>query len=386
MRRDPGLDAARAVAMLGVLLAHVALPYMATEIGWAIRDQSSNQAVDLLVWTARQWLMPLFFLVAGWLGARSALRAGLGALLRQRARRLVLPLALFLVPISYAMNALWRWGRTLVPYEAMAAPVPKLEPSEISVTLGHLWYLWYLILLTLAGAAIAAAWRLAPAAWRSAVGRAVLVVDRGGWTAPLLAVPTCALLAATGQLQTDTPLRYTPDPIILAYFGLFYAWGWGLGAVDASREVPPPRRGAIQLACAAAVIAALVPALIDSVDGARPGVPALFGAALSSWLLVNGVLDVCRRWAEPPAVVHRLAAASFWIYVVHLPLVIVLSIAASQVAAPGPLEFVAITALALASCYGTFVLVRPTPLGALFTERAPRATPAPTDHAATARP
>ena len=143
MRRDPGLDAARALATLGVVVAHAALSYLTTPIGWAVRDTSSARVVDLLVWTARQFLMPTFFLLSGWLGALALERVGAAALLRHRARRLVVPLALFLVPMSLAMNGLWDWGRALDGRDAVAAPVPALRGSRLPITLGHLWYLYY---------------------------------------------------------------------------------------------------------------------------------------------------------------------------------------------------------------------------------------------------
>lgn len=364
MRRDPALDAARAIAMLGVLLLHASLPYLSTPIGWAIRDTSTSRAVDLLAWSARQLLMPTFFLVSGWLGARTVQRAGLSALIGHRARRLVIPLAIFVVPMSLAMESLWRWGRSLVPRGDVPDPVPALTASELPITLGHLWYLYYLIALTALAALATAAWRRAPAGWRTAHARAVAAIDRVGLAAPLAAVPTALVLARADQLQLDTPLHFAIDPLILAFFGGFFAWGWWLGGAALA---PPSRaRGPLQLAAAAAVIAALVPALVDSVGGARPTAPALAGAALSSWLLVAGLLDVCRRWRRPPAALTTLAIASYWIYVVHLPIVIVLAIGASQLAAPGALELLAIAAVALAASLASFALVRRTPLGRLF--------------------
>ncbi len=371
MRRDPGLEAARALAMLGVVLLHAGVAYMTTPIGWAIRDTSTARAADLLVWSGRQFLMPTFFLLSGWMCGRNLARLGAGAVVRQRARRLVLPLLLFLLPMSLAMNALWRWGRALQPRDDVAAPVPALATSELAVTLGHLWYLYYLIALTVLALLAAAAWRHAPARVRHGWTRAVHAVDRRGLTAPLLAVPTAGLLAAGGQLQLDTPLGFALDPLILAYFGAFFAWGWWLGD-----GTTPPRRARAPLAflAAAGVIALLVPPLIASVDGARPSGWALYAAALSSWLLVTALVDGCRRWQGPPAALGYLALASFWTYLVHLPLVVLLQLGAARLHAPGPLELVVIVAITLAASLGSFALVRATALGRLVADRTPSAT------------
>lgn len=368
MRRDPGLDAARALATLGVVVAHAALSYLTTPIGWAVRDTSSAGAVgsagavDLLVWTARQFLMPTFFLLSGWLGARTLERVGAAAVLRHRARRLVLPLALFVVPMSLAMNGLWDWGRALDGRDAVAAPVPALRGSTLPITLGHLWYLYYLIGLTVLAVAASAAWRRAPAGWQRGRERAVSALDRAGLTAPVLAVATAGLLALGGKLQLDTPLGFALDPLILAYFGGFFGWGWWL-AKDAA--TPPPWRAPSSLLAAAGVIGLLVPALEASVSGAAPTTGPLYASALASWLLVTALLDACRRWQRPPAVLGYLALASFWTYLVHLPLVVLLQLGASRVHAPGPLEYVVIVAVALAASLGSFALIRRTALGRL---------------------
>jgi glucans biosynthesis protein C len=365
--RDPGLDAARALATIGVIFAHGLASYLTTAIGWAVRDTSRSQVADLLIWTARQFLMPTFFLLSGWLGARSLARMGAAALVRHRARRLALPLVIFLVPMSLAMNGLWDWGRALAGRDPVSAPVPALSPSSLPVTLGHLWYLYYLIMLTLLALAAAAAWRRAPATWQAAHQRAVSAIDRSGLAAVVCAVPTAVCLAVGDQLQLDTPLDFVPDVLNLCYFGGFFAWGWWLGGGWLARDpaVPGRARAPVSVAVASGLIALLVPPLIASVDGARPPAWALGAAALSSWLLVTAVVDACRRWRRPPAALRPIAVASFWTYLVHVPLLILLQLGASRLHLPGPLEYVAICLLALGGSLASFALIRRTPVGRL---------------------
>lgn len=360
--RDAGLDAARALCTLGVVIAHATISYLTTPIGWAIRDGSQAQVADLSVWTFRQFLMPAFFLLSGWLGGRTFARLGPHALVVHRARRLVVPLALFLVPVSMAMNGLWNWGRACARRDAVAETVPAFQASTLPVTLGHLWYLYYLIWLTAGAVVVAAAWRRAPARWRAQWGALVGAVDRRGLTALVLTGPTAIWLTLGHKLQLDTPLDFVPDLLILAYFGTFFAWGWWLGPVAGA---VPRWRAPIAYLAAAGAIAALVPPLIASVDGAAPPAWALGLAALSSWLLVTGLIDACRAWRAPPAWLGRFAVGSFWTYVVHLPLVVLLQLGAAQLDLPGVLEVLAIVAIALAASLGSFALIRRTWLGRL---------------------
>ena len=59
--------------------------------------------------------------------------------------------------------------------------------------------------------------------------------------------------------------------------------------------------------------------------------------------------------AHPRKDLGRCADDSLWIYVAHLPLVVLLQLGAAQLAAPGPLEYLAIAAIALA---GSALLAR----------------------------
>ena len=110
MARHAGLDATRTVAILLVVALHAAVSFMVTPIGWAIQDRSQFVGVDLVVWILRAFGIPLFFWLAGY-AARALLdRQGGWGYARNRALRIVLPLALAVVPCSLAIDRLWEWG------------------------------------------------------------------------------------------------------------------------------------------------------------------------------------------------------------------------------------------------------------------------------------
>src|SRR4051812_26851449 len=126
MPRDTGLDAARAIAMLLVVATHGALAFMVTPIGWAIQDRSRHLGVDLYVWIVRAFAMPTFFWLSGYF-SRAVMQGGLRGFVRHRATRILLPLAIALVPISLVLGALWDWGREVGARASVAANIPKLK-------------------------------------------------------------------------------------------------------------------------------------------------------------------------------------------------------------------------------------------------------------------
>src|SRR5262249_55803114 len=132
--RDPGLDAARAFAMLLVVALHAAIPFMATPIGWAIEDDTYLEAVDLFVWVGHAFLMPVFFWLAGYFARIVVERDGVAAFVRARLVRVAVPFAVAVVPCSLALHAMWDWA------DHRRAVVDNLPSTALAITLLHLCY------------------------------------------------------------------------------------------------------------------------------------------------------------------------------------------------------------------------------------------------------
>ena len=223
----------------------------------------------------------------------------------------------------------------------VAEPVSQLRGSSIPITLAHLWFLYYLLAISLAALAIAMV----------RLPRSVAIIDwivarplRALAIAPL---PAWACLVAAGKLQLDTPLgfaRSAGDAVVRVVLRV------GLVARIAARRARRARgRGAdCTLAIAVVATAAATPALLDSRDGARPGLVATAICALGSWAWVMALVGGARRWLpDAPRVLDRCARDSLWIYITHLPLVVLAQVGAAALAAPGAIEYVAIAAIAL---------------------------------------
>lgn len=363
-----GFDVARALAMLLIVLGHALLPFMQTPIGWAVHDRSRHIAVDLWVWTCHAFLMPEFFLLAGFFARITVARAGLARFFRQRLQRVLVPLAVLLVPVSAAMSALWDWGKELTHGVRAATPaeLPVLRASRLPVTLAHLWYLYYLLAISLVAAALVLMWRRLPPRWqeraRAGARRSIASV----WAPLGLAVPAAGMLGLAGKLQLDTPLSFALDPWIAGFHGLFFAAGWALEA-RADLLARFARHAPVHLFTAFISLALLIPWVNESAAAAtatRPPLPALYLSALLSWLLVTGFLGLCLRATRPRPWLRFLAGSSYWCYVTHLPLVVLLQVVLWRAALPGPIKLAVILGTTLTACLVTYRYgVRDTRLG-----------------------
>ena len=353
--RRPGLDAARALAVGLVIGVHALLPFMETPVGWAIRDRPRHELVDLTVWVARSFVLPAFFWLSGFLSRAIVERRGLADFIRQRIARVGIPLLLLVWPNSAALGALWDAGRALQPRPPVAAQLPQLRGTGLVVSLGHLWFLYYLLVVSAGAVVLVLASRAAKRAFVGSGGLPTVAHARAPGRSPALlgplavALPLSALLGCARKLQLDTPLSFAVDPVIALAFGLFFAWGWRVqGRPDELSALG--QRAWVFLFLAAPLLAVIIPSLRESAavpvpsavaaDFGGPRLTALAASGAFSALTTAAFLGICiRQVTQRSRAVEFLARASYFCYLVHLPLLVALQIALARWAGPATLKF-----------------------------------------------
>ena len=104
--RRTDLDALRGFAMaLGIVL-HACLSFVPSP--WPVQDREQCKWFFLVYAVIHCFRMPLFFILSGFFTMFMIHRYGLGGMLRQRAWRIVLPLALAMATIVPVSNMLYR--------------------------------------------------------------------------------------------------------------------------------------------------------------------------------------------------------------------------------------------------------------------------------------
>jgi glucan biosynthesis protein C len=161
------IDWLRVIAMLGVFVLHCTR-FFCTE-GWQLKVPASEQSEILGIvrdFTLGVWLMPLFFLVAGFAARYSLRRRTAGQYLVERVKRILIPLYtvgmfVLVVPQNYFQSftdgrtteTFWQWLPSY--YLPLPARVFSLKDYRDPVNLvpytfsGHLWFLQLLFVILL---------------------------------------------------------------------------------------------------------------------------------------------------------------------------------------------------------------------------------------------
>jgi peptidoglycan/LPS O-acetylase OafA/YrhL len=193
-----------------------------------------------------------------------------------------------------------------------------------------------------------------------------------------------ALLPAESWLIDPQGNSFVPRPNALAYYVLFFGLG---GALCAHRDlVAQISRNAwpwAACAAAAALPAGSLYALRNSAEaGSSPAVhlAAMSVYAIATWTALIALIGLANRYlTQPRPALRYMADSSYWIYLSHLPVMVLLIAAVDATTlGTGPL-FLLVTVGSLAFSLITYpLLVRYTAVGRMLNgprERSRRLTP-----------
>ena len=364
--RYHALDGMRAAMMLLGIYLHVAVAY-ATIGGWPYKQAALTPSLNVTITGIHIFRMPAFYMMAGFFAALLYARRGWRAAAANRLSRIGVPFVvgwLILFPLVVALIAVGKGG--LGPLVAGLPPAPwwtRLHPM-------HLWFLEYLLVLyVLALAAVPAVGAL-PAAWRMAFNRLFrwAVATPGGLV--VLALPSGLALLPMRWAGLDDPPSFVPLPHIVIAYAIPFAVGWLLHR-NADLLEALQRRAWDNAVLAAVATTLYFTLLYDQPDHGAAFVAKCAAHAVAMWSIIFGVTGLFLRYLRGHNAVWRyLCDASYFLYIAHMPVIIVLQLALAPLDVPPllkvPVVLVAATAILIVLYHYT---VRPTFIGAALNGR-----------------
>lgn len=390
-KRVDALDATRAFALILGVIFHASLSFSPYFMGWAVQDVSTSAFVADFIQISHSFRMETFFLLAGFLSHGLYHRKGAGAFIRSRAIRLGVPFVFGWFLLKPLVISGWVMGSASMRgdydfWAAIRAGFASLQTLPQGLfTRTHLWFLYYLLLITafmLVGRGIAARVLGQTRAEHPGLLRAprldaaVAWFADSPWALVVLIPPTAVALWFMTYWGMDTPDQtLRPHWPVLVVYGGFFSLGW----LFARRPGLILRFGRLTVFRAALALGSGYAVLKLGAIQADPGHPNYFGAhvgftlcyATLMWTLVALTLGVLQKLMDRPRpLIRYLADSSYWMYLLHLPIVVWLQVAVAEVNVhwAGKLAFVSLATIAL-SLVTYDLFVRATWVGVLLNGR-----------------
>ena len=350
-QRYYGLDFIRASMLLLGVVVHVAASFIEGPAGaeWPYHDPDPTLWAGIIVLVIHIFRMPAFFVMAGFFAALIQDRAGLIAFARNRFLRIALPFVvgwvlLFpIVNISFLIGIMRAFGSDADAQTVKAAiAVATLSNPWTNPQLIHLWFLYYLLMLYAIVLIIVPISRFAPTSVRTLVAQCIQAFMHGRLRlllVPILAAVTWLTMLPMKMPSIDTPSTFMPSWHVLVCYGFFFAVGWAMflqrGMIDSLKAWAGTRMicGLIALIVSLALAASWFGSLFSGNDIASPEMQSLLlwsqaAIAITVWLLIFGGVGLAERMMRRPrSIVRYMCDSSYWIYLVHLPICVLVVVA-----------------------------------------------------------
>lgn len=354
------LDAVRAFALLLGIVFHASLSFVPFFIGWAVMDVSTSGVVSQFVLISHSFRMELFFLIAGFFSHMTFQSKGAHNFLRSRLVRIAIPFAIGWFALRPLLVSGWIMGSESMRGEANIfaslqsgfATLGQLPTGLFTGT--HLWFLYYLLLMTfgilglrhLVGLNSSLQQGLSQLA-----DKTVRWFSRSRLGILAAAIPTSACLWFMAHWGMDTPDKtLIPNTPVLLIYGGFYLFGWLLQRQAPLIDQFSSLSWCKVIFCVLAIIASLLLANFE----AKPNHPQyivlkggfVYSYAVMMWSLISLTIGVFKHiFHRPNSVVRYIADASYWLYLIHLPIVIWLQITFAELPMHWSFKLAAISAL-----------------------------------------
>lgn len=371
-QRIHGLDALRAIAMLLGVLLHAASGYRVEQVDYWIHDEQYNSIVfDFFYFFIHSFRMPLFFLIAGFFSRFLYFRSGEKAFIKNRWRRIGIPFLIGLITIV---------PLSMLPFNFYIFYYKQHLSWDVSIQksirqlfgrngTAHLWFLYDLLMFY---TGVILVMRLKNIAFFNKIFNKIseswdrLNLRRYYWIF-LFSIPIWLILLNDPLLfvRSDTELIPSHFSFIFFYGYVFFV-GWSIQKrMDILNILIEKFSGLLLFGILLCCGLFYIKEGVDWKSNIWMYYTCKFGAALQVVLLSGGMIGFFLRFFNSESKLWRYVSdASYWIYLVHLGMVVTMEMLFFDTPVPGILRFLLSLFIPVAISFITYHLfVRYTIIG-----------------------
>ena len=332
--RFHGLDAARAIALFIGIFHHGIESFISyAKWDWITEDSQSSLLLDILFYASHVFRMQAFFLMAGFFAHLLFSRKGYWGFVTNRIKRLVLPLLLFW-PILYVTTFnLWVWGIQYLKNTSYTEAVAKL-PDYMVLSKGfpfmHLWFLYFLVLFC-TGVVM-----LRPIVCRidkkeklrHAVDRFLVYTMERWWGSLIIGLfMVMPMLGMRDWFGVDTSASgFIPRIAPFILYGMYFTLGWFIyRQVGLLKNIEKFRSSNLILGISLIVLLIVLSLLLADPSPSNAAIILAMLNALYAFASITTAFAfigyMMAYFSSPNAQMRYLSDASYWGYLIHLPII-----------------------------------------------------------------
>ncbi|KZN30711.1 hypothetical protein N474_13220 [Pseudoalteromonas luteoviolacea CPMOR-2] len=340
------IDNLRSIALLLGVIFHAALaygPYFKNI--WVSTDPNTQVFFSYLANWLHLFRMPLFFVIAGFCSALIMARKSNQNFIKLRLKRVLVPFLVFYPILVVLFLSIFSWSITVAnPLPPLISLLSNIENPQISTM--HLWFLWVLTQFCIVH------WCLHHF---SKVYETLLSIGKS----PLMLSVYLTITSYVFLLDQPAPF-HAPDKL----YPQFWAWGFygafyfaGAGLYSYIDKIKLGLGSVLFVACLALVslygyfaLLPSAPTLTDVVEAIERGyfepsneqhslLVAVQAIAVVSWTLL--ALQLGFFYLNKENKVSRyISESSYWIYLIHVPLLLCIQLPLTNVDLPALAKFI----------------------------------------------
>ena len=362
------LDNLRAYIMwLGVVI-HVAMLQMVSSTPQKLREAQLSEWADMLVFSIHSFRMPLFFILSGFFVAAILGRKGLIETVKLRLTRIGIPLLIFGPLISYLLAFI------IIEYlQLMQLRGVPIDPSWLALaqqyqfSFGHLWFLYYLLLCHIL---LLPVFYMMVGTHYKPLKRILYLTSH-----PSMVLVYMVFIAYVdsfyerGMIPADGTL--TPNLLQLLHYIPYFYFGFAMFKFRRTWLAHYQRcwgRYTLAGCCMMFATLAAIEPLLSQPGEQSDNFLVAYCYGLWGWFWSFALFGFFKRWIggyQPW--LRYLSDSAYWVYIIHLPIVLVVSYGLYDYAWPFYIKMlVNILCTSVLSLLSYHTLVRYTRLGQLL--------------------
>ncbi len=325
------LDNLRAYAMLLGVVFHGSLAYSPLSHNvWLTADMQKSTLIDVVAWCTHLFRMPIFFLIAGYFAFFLLEKRGLKEMMKNRAKRILVPFVLFLPIIMISTFMIAGMAVKTVAnqpplLQAIGYIMSHPESAQGPVRTMHLWFLYILLYMYIV------AILFYKKRWPEAINR---WINRNVFLFLVLCQLFAGLSLITKAKPHPSPESLIPELWAFGFYGLFFLLGCYIyrnyGLIEQFARYRKTLLISGLLAYSGYYFLLPGPISLQEAMEATSNIEVTFHQVVCSLLegiaavnLTLGLLIVGKKYLNHKSRISRyIADSSYWVYLIHLPVLI----------------------------------------------------------------